>query len=302
MRWTCLLLSLFLVACGDTRETGVDQSFGGNAVFATGGADGLAVTGAEADAILALVNSASLEVLDVDVRLDVRAARAIVDARSSSPIADLDALDDVPWVGKRAFNKLREYVHAEGLVQHASDCLIISEYIEGKADKNKAVELLNCGTRTMQLDSVAICLIRNDDKDCTAATALGERELAAGDTLVLCRQIEGQWKNPEVWIADACEVEVGSTAIYSGDDRLALVRDSNADRRWSVESDEVLDVLGRIGFRPTWSPWNDVRLQRCRLEPNDGRAFYDTDDWFTTDSWSRGAGSDLGRAPTETCD
>jgi hypothetical protein len=194
-------------------------------------------------------------------------------------------------------------VRANGLVGDTEPCLIISEYIEGRTDKNKAVEVYNCGSGTLDLSDVSICLIRNDETDCTLDTPLGERQLGAGDTLVMCRQRDGQWKNPEVWIAQACELEIGSTAIFSGDDRLALVRDPDGDGEVSVGTDEVLDVLGRFTYRPWDSPWNDVRLERCRLEPNDGVGFYETTDWFTAHSWSRGAGEGLGVPPSATsCD
>lgn len=298
MRKLVLIMMILAAACGDASLEGHDESFGGDAIVADGSADGLGVTPAEATAILALVNSASHTVLDDDVRLDSRAAANIVRARRAGDIASLDELDAIAWVGTWAFTLLRQYVRDHNLVAPAPDCFIISEYIEGKTDKNKAVELHNCGTAPIDLSTVAICLIRNDDKDCTLSTSLGERELPPNGTITLCRQRVGQWKNPEVWIADACEVEIGSTAIFSGDDRLALVRDTNADGVFSVDDDEVLDALGRFSYRPSNSPWNDVRLQRCKLEPNDGRHFYATEDWFKVTSWSVGSGSNLGVAPT----
>ena len=291
-----LILFIALAACGEPG-TGGDESFGGDSVLDAGAADGLGVTAEEAAAILHLVNTATLVVLDDDVRLDARAAANIVSTRTEAPIATLDELDAVPWVGASAFRKLREYVHAHGLVGTSADCLIISEYIEGKADKNKAVEIMNCGTSAIDLDDIAICLIRNDDTDCSVSTSLAGHELASNQTLTMCRQRDGQWMNPQPWIAEACEVEIGSTAIFSGDDRLALVRDTNADGRFTVNGDEVLDVLGRITYRPRESPWNDVRLERCRLEPNYGKRFYTTSDWFHVSGWTVGAGGDLGVAP-----
>lgn len=78
----------------------------------------------DAAAILDLVNypGTTLEVLDVAVGLDVRAATGIVAARDGAdgvspsaddvPFADLSALDAVPYVGDSALSKLDAYAHA----------------------------------------------------------------------------------------------------------------------------------------------------------------------------------------------
>lgn len=297
-----LLFSLIMVfgACDSAMEAPTSDEFGGNTVLSEGGADDLGVTQAEARAILELVNAATLRELDEDVRLDRRAAESIVSARAQAPVTTLDELDAIPWVGARAFGKLREYVREQGLVS-AADCLLISEYVEGKTNYNKAVELWNCGAGEISLGDVAICLVRNDDTDCTLATPVGDQVLGGGQTLVTCRTKSGTFNDPMQWLADACELEIGSTAIFSGDDRLALVRDTNGDGEWSVETDEVLDVLGRFTYRPWGSPWNDVHLERCRLEPNDGRTFYRTEDWFDVGQWSGHSGVGLGVPPAEGC-
>lgn len=291
-------------ACSSTDNEGEFDSFGGNETLASERADGFGLSQPESDAILALVNTASFEVLDDDVALDVRAARHIVEAREQGPIGSLDELDDIPWVGSRALGKLREYVHANGLVvtaPHDATCLIISEYVEGKLNDNKAVEIWNCGASEVALDDVALCLIRNDDEDCTRATALGRRTLAPDDTIVACRALYGNsFNDPVAWITERCDLEVGATAIFSGDDRLALVRDTNNDASFTLAEDEILDVLGRIGYRPPASPWKDVRLDRCRLQPNDGKTFYRTDEWFHSEPWSSNGGAHLGQAPTRT--
>lgn len=60
-------------------------------------------------AVLELANTASFETLDVDVGLDVRAARNIVDQRPFATIAELDA---VPWVGPAALEAMRTHVGA----------------------------------------------------------------------------------------------------------------------------------------------------------------------------------------------
>lgn len=303
---TFVAAAVLTVACSSQPDgAGEFDSFGGNDVIDSERADGAGLTRAEADAILRVVNTASFEVLDDDVALDVRAARNIVEARQRGPIATLDELDAIPWVGSRALGKLREYVLANGLVvDEAETCLIISEYVEGKHNDNKAVEIWNCGASEVVLDDVALCLIQNDDEECTRATALGGGTLAPDDTMVLCRDLDGNgFNDPYPWLVERCDVEVGSTAIFSGDDRLALVRDTNGDESFSLSDDQLLDVLGRIGYRPPEVEWKDVRLDRCRLEPNDGRTFYLTDEWFHVEPWSNDRGSHLGQPPTRTsCD
>ncbi len=73
--------------------------------------EGVSFTAAEATAVLALVNRASVTELDVDAGLDARAAEHIVAAR---PIASLEALAAIPYVGAAALEKLRLYVAVTG--------------------------------------------------------------------------------------------------------------------------------------------------------------------------------------------
>jgi hypothetical protein len=63
----------------------------------------------EAQIILSVANSLSFEELDIDVALDARAAQGIVNARAKNPIASLAKLDEAPYVGASAFEKLLEY-------------------------------------------------------------------------------------------------------------------------------------------------------------------------------------------------
>lgn len=95
----CLLFPFFLVACANSSlpDTRLEQS------------DLEALLRYEVvhvEAVLKVANEASFEELDLDVPLDVRAARNIVDAR---PIADLESLDAVPWVGPDALARLDAY-------------------------------------------------------------------------------------------------------------------------------------------------------------------------------------------------
>ena len=98
-----------------------------------------ALTPAETDAVLDLVNEASLTLLDDDVRLDKRAAENIVVHRNGAdailgtadddPFESIEELDMVSYVGPSALEKLVSYVHAQGLVDVPSgsdDALILA--------------------------------------------------------------------------------------------------------------------------------------------------------------------------------
>lgn len=76
--------------------------------------EGVSFTAAEAEATLALANTASEAVLDDDVRLDRRAAANIVADR---PLADLAALGAVSYVGGSALEKLKAYAAANPIVE-----------------------------------------------------------------------------------------------------------------------------------------------------------------------------------------
>jgi hypothetical protein len=103
------------VALGGTIKGGVCfQRELGPEVF------GIKTGSAQATALLELVNSASLELLDDEIALDARAARNIVAYRDGldgltntaddNPIDSLEELDSISWVGERAFGKLASYL------------------------------------------------------------------------------------------------------------------------------------------------------------------------------------------------
>jgi hypothetical protein len=69
----------------------------------------------EARGIVSFVNDPSTthELLDVEVGLDVRAARGLIDGR---PFTTLDEVDAVPWVGRVALEKLLAWAESGGFV------------------------------------------------------------------------------------------------------------------------------------------------------------------------------------------
>src|SRR5690606_1562591 len=82
--------------------------------------DHVAFTVDEAAATLALVNTASYEVLDVDIALDRRAVDAIFAARKIDSLLELAGLY---YVGQSAMLKLREYPKTlGGTAQHGDLC------------------------------------------------------------------------------------------------------------------------------------------------------------------------------------
>jgi hypothetical protein len=80
--------------------------------------DGVDFTLAQAEATLALAGSASMEVLDDEVALDSRAASSIVAAR---PIADLEELAGLSYVGASALRALRDFTPAAAEIGIISD-------------------------------------------------------------------------------------------------------------------------------------------------------------------------------------
>ncbi len=90
-------------ALGQLRD-GVTAQDGGERPAAE--IEGVVLTGAELHGILDLVNRATLEQLDDEAGLDGRAASNIVRSR---PLASVEALAAVSYVGASAIEKLRDY-------------------------------------------------------------------------------------------------------------------------------------------------------------------------------------------------
>ncbi len=90
-------------------------------------ADGFALVpdGYDAQAILRVANTLSKAQLDDDVALDARAARNIADTRAASgAFEDVIALDDVPYVGQKAFSQMLSYAERQGWIGSCGDGVI----------------------------------------------------------------------------------------------------------------------------------------------------------------------------------
>lgn len=90
--------------------------------------EGVTFTAAQVEAVLELVNTATLEVLDDDVRLDSRAAEGIVETR---PFTDIETLAEVPYVGPSALEALQEYVAQFELGGVGDDCVSDDDCADG---------------------------------------------------------------------------------------------------------------------------------------------------------------------------
>ena len=97
--------------------------------------EGVEFTAAQAEQTVALANVASQELLDDDIALDSRAAANIVADR---PLADIDALAAVSYVGASALTKLRDYADSnplpeaeEELAGEGEDCDVAEDCAEG---------------------------------------------------------------------------------------------------------------------------------------------------------------------------
>lgn len=264
-------------------------------------------------ATLALVNdpATTVELLDVDVALDRRAAQNIVAARDGAdglpgtsddvPFATIAQLDAVPYVGPSALDKLAAYALANGYgatpPPSSPPCAIFSEYTEGPGNNNKAVEIYNCGSEPLVLDTLVLCLVRNDDTSCTNRSGVGSGALAPGAVRTLCRTRSGTFNDPFANLAAACDFEVGGAATFDGDDRLLLFRDDDADLLLDP-GELVLDAFGDPATRPASGTWAEVTLRRCDLTPHAPGPF-SAGDYFTTHP--RTDYTHLGVPPSQSC-
>ena len=106
--------------------------------------DGVAFSLAEANGVLAIVNGASLEILDIDIALDARAASAIIEARpfdAESVGANMQRLAAASYVGASALGRLK------GFVQPWQDCTTVGATVRGtefsSLDAHDTLDMIN---------------------------------------------------------------------------------------------------------------------------------------------------------------
>jgi hypothetical protein len=274
------LPALLIAAClADGSAEPVD---GVDDTFALGKADGDELTTAETAGVLAAANTATLADLDDTAGLDARAASGIVARR---PFADLAALDAVPYVGPVALDHLLAFAYDRGLVVEAPPpagdmpCLIISEYIEGSGNYNKGLELWNCGTTTIDLTPIRLCLVRDNGTTCGNVSHLGEWTLAPGAVRTVCRTKGGTWNDPMALLRDRCQSVASGLMTFSGNDRIVVFRDNDRNERLDP-TDTITDAFGWIAQAPATELWANMVLRRCNPERFDGSRFFPYLDYF----------------------
>ena len=112
------LLASVLFGCADLGSPLPSQTLGADTAVDPSLAlrffDGVGFTDDESNAVLQLVNTASMHQLDQEIGLDVRAAKAIVKAR---PVKNMSHLSHLYFVGAEALNKLKTAVKSELLLK-----------------------------------------------------------------------------------------------------------------------------------------------------------------------------------------
>ena len=268
-------------------------------------------------AILALVNhpDTTMELLDLDVGLDVRAATNIMAHRDGADgevgtaddrlFASIEELDGISYVGPSALDDLAAYALANGFggstEPPAGDvpCALISEVVESSGNYNKAAEIYNCGSEPLALEDLGLCLVRNDDTTCSLSSPVGAGNLAPGETWVVCRSLDDALSDPFPGLVAVCDQEVGSTASFNGDDRLVLWAD--LDRDGELGTDPLLDVFGEMAVRPSDTIWENAAFRRCDLTPHVSGTFDVATGWTTTLLGTISVYDHLGVAPTNDC-
>ena len=119
--------------------------------------EGVLLTDAEAAAILAAANGASQAELDDEAALDARAARNLVAAR---PLADLDAVGEVAYVGAAAIERLRRW--APGWAGPAGCDPVLMQALRGCVETEVMEQMVG------KIDAVAACVARPEYATCAA--------------------------------------------------------------------------------------------------------------------------------------
>ncbi|AWV90429.1 Ig-like domain-containing protein [Bradymonas sediminis] len=174
----------------------------------------------------------------------------------------------------------------------ATDCLIISEYVEGSSN-NKAVEFYNCGTTPVDLTDYHYCLEQNEKSianGCQQKYNLSGT-LAVNDTLVLCNN------SANAEIKASCDVETGTIA-FNGDDRIILFKDGGTpDGDYQSATDTIIDVFGELGNQN--NAYADKTFDRCNFTPWMGVGTFTVSDFYS--QLPNNTASGLGVPPTEGC-
>lgn len=120
-----IALTFAVAACGETAPVSDEPAEARDACLYCGGkADTMAPDAAVEAGILEVANTATMDVLDHEVPLNVRAARSIYEGR---PFATIEELDDAYWVGPAALGSLAAYAQENGYVVSGPDLEITTQ-------------------------------------------------------------------------------------------------------------------------------------------------------------------------------
>lgn len=131
--------------------------------------------GPRAEALLEFVNTAKLETLTDEVGLSERVAENIVDERSEDDIDSLEELDDVPWLGLRAFQKLYDYAEKRG---HFDDLDPVISNCEANSDCSSGQYCVVGSCADMQTYTKEFTA--DDPREISTATFIGDDEITVG--------------------------------------------------------------------------------------------------------------------------
>ncbi len=137
-----LTAPLALVGCDETLDSAVESDLSAERFT-------VELTDAETAAVLAIANSVDFVTLDDVIALDRRAATGIIAAR---PIADLAALDAVPYVGDSALSRLYTYAADNGLI---NDGGVMVHGVEEGTEAAAAILLVANNASYVELDDDA---------------------------------------------------------------------------------------------------------------------------------------------------
>lgn len=234
-------LGLLWIACLACSTVNSEPADGIDDSFVSGGkADGsVQDRSPEAIGVLRVANELTFEQLDIDVALDRRAAKGIVEHRDGpdgipatsddDPFDTLEELDAVPYVGKVAFAKLLAYAKAHGYVPQAPSSV---ETCSGEVHPGTAV----CGNASWAFDRP----LPNDYNIDAAVTFASDDVWTVGSTGSVMHFDGASW---QVEQTPVCET---LTALWG----------TSADDLWAVGE------AGRILHR-TAAGWSVIDAGTC---------------------------------------
>lgn len=143
--WTFVIGLLFAtVSCGQAADAPAGDDYDDSFIGSSGAADQMAPeeNSGEARAILEVVNTYSLHSLVREVDLYYNGSRHIIDHRNGADgvrntdddmfLRSMAELDQVPYIGKKSMQRLREYVQRENLI--AAHTIDYSDVVPSKID------------------------------------------------------------------------------------------------------------------------------------------------------------------------